>query len=113
MTVPEPIARRRGRARKAVVDEHHAMPHEHLVLDDDAVTHERVALDLAVTADHHTMLNLDERADPGVVADAAAVKVRERVDEHVRAKLDLGDKPIWRVVRRLRRHAGSTLSPSP
>jgi hypothetical protein len=45
-------------------------------------------------------LDLDERPDSRVVADAAAVQVRERLDDHVRAEDDLVDQPIRGVIRR-------------
>ena len=70
-----PAVVRRGRA--LVVDEHDAVPDEDLVLDRDAVADERVALDLAARADRGAALDLDERADSRVVADRAAVEVRE------------------------------------
>src|SRR5580765_6723979 len=44
--------------RVEVVDEHDAVPHEHLVPDLDAVTDERVALDLAASADRGAPLDL-------------------------------------------------------
>ena len=74
------------------------MPDEHLVLDLDAVADERVALDLAARADRRPALDLDERADPRVVADPAAVEVRERLDDDVLAELDVVDQPVRRVV---------------
>ena len=66
-----------------VVDEHHAVADEDLVLDLDARADERVALDLAVGADRGALLDLHERPDAGVVTDLAAVEVRERVDDDV------------------------------
>ena len=51
----------------------------------------RVAGNLADAADHRAALNLDERADPGRVADAAAVEVDELrvVDDHAVAENDI------------------------
>ena len=60
-----------------VVDEHHAVADEHVVLDRDAFADERVARNLAAPADGGVLLDLDERADLGVVADLAAVEVDE------------------------------------
>ena len=71
-------SRRRRGARGLVVDEHHSVADEDLVLDRDAVADERVALDLAASADDRAALDLDERADPGLVSDRAAVEIRER-----------------------------------
>ena len=55
----------------------------------DAVADEGVTLDLAARADRRAALDLDERPDPGPVADAAAVEVRERLDDDVLAELDV------------------------
>ena len=70
------------RARPLVVDEHHAVADEDLVLDRDAVADERVALDLAARADHGARAG-SRRTVPiaRVVADRAAVEVRERLDD--------------------------------
>src|SRR5581483_11694349 len=68
------VARRGG--RELVVDEHDAVPDEHLVADLDAVADEGMALDLAAAADRGAALDLDEGADARLVADAAAVQVR-------------------------------------
>ncbi len=92
------------RSRVLVVDEHHAVPDEHLVLDRHTVADERMALDLAVRADHRTALNLDERADPRVVADPAPVEVRERLDDDLVAELDVVQDPVRSVVDRPVRH---------
>ena len=70
-----PVGGRRPRIR--VVDEHHAVADEDMVLDRDALADERVARDLAAPADRRVLLNLDERADLGLVADRAAVEVDE------------------------------------
>jgi len=47
----------------------------------DAGADERVALDLAPCSDDDVALDLDERADSRLVADPAAVEIRERVDD--------------------------------
>jgi hypothetical protein len=62
---------------------------EHFVLDRHAVADERVALHLAVRANHCTSLNLDERADSRVVADPTPVEIREWRDNDVVAEFDL------------------------
>jgi hypothetical protein len=62
-----------GSTRVQIVDEHHAVPHEDLVLDRHTFADEGMALDLAPRADHDVLLDLDERADPCVVADLATV----------------------------------------
>ena len=64
-----------GGAGIAVVGEHHAVADEHLVLDRDALADEAVRRDLAARADRRALLDLDEGADLGLVADAAAVEI--------------------------------------
>src|SRR5262249_59131865 len=98
----------RRRLRELVVHEHHAVPDEYLVLDRDTVTDERVTLDLAIGPDDGAALYLDERSDPRVVTDPAAVEVRERVNDDVLAELDVIDVPVGRVVDRTVSHAGRT-----
>ncbi len=68
-----------GGTREFVVDKHHAVADEDLIGDGDAFADERVALDLAVFADKGIFLYLDKGADPGTVADPAAVKIDEFV----------------------------------
>src|SRR3954447_4016341 len=92
------------RARTAVVDEHHAVPDEDLVLDVDAAADERMTLDLATCPDRCVALDLDERPDAGAVADPAAVEVCERLYAHVVPELDVVDEPVRSVVGGLIRH---------
>ena len=63
--------------------------------------------DLAALADHRPALDLDERTDSRLVADRAAVEVRERVDDDPLAELDVGDQPERRVVRRSGAHTAA------
>ena len=67
-----------GRARVAVVGEHHAVTDEDFVLDHDAFADEAVRRDLAAGADDGVLLDLDEGTDFGVVADRAAVEIHQR-----------------------------------
>jgi len=48
-----------------------------LLIDDDAFTYEGVRGDLAPGTDLRVLLNLDECADLGVVADSASVQVNQ------------------------------------
>ena len=66
-----------GRARIGIVHECHAMTNEDVVLNRDAFADERMARDLAAPPDTRILLNLDEGADLGFVADLAAVKIDE------------------------------------
>lgn len=75
-----------------------AVAHEHLVADLNAVADEGVTLDLAVRAHDGSPLDLDEGADAGIVADSAAVEVRERMDDDVLAEFHVVDQAMWRVV---------------
>ena len=90
----------RCRARVFVIDKSDPMTNEHLVLDVDAFANEAMTRDLAIAADSRALLNLDERTDLRVVADFAAVKVDEVIDNHVPPELD-----IWRDDAELSRHA--------
>jgi hypothetical protein len=63
--------------RIAVVDEHHAVADEDVVLDRDAFADESVARDLAALADSCILLDFDERADLGFIADLATVQIDE------------------------------------
>src|SRR5688572_1835811 len=83
------LARSRGGPRVRVVDEHHAMADEDLILDGHAFTDERMARDLAAAADAGVFLDFDEGADFGFVADVAAVEVDELRQFDVLAKLDV------------------------
>ena len=82
----------RGGARPAVVDEHHAVTDEHVVLDRHAFADEGVRRNLAAATDDRVLLNLDEGADLRVVADPAAVEIDERrvEDRHAGSKDDIG-----------------------
>jgi hypothetical protein len=75
--------------REFVVDEHHAVADEDLIVDGDAFADERVALDLAVFADKGIFLYLDKGADPGTVVDPAAVKIDEFVQNNVFSKFNI------------------------
>src|SRR5262249_16665432 len=76
------------RARELVIREHHTMTDEDLVADIDTLANESVRRDLAAHADGHVLLNLNERAYLGVVADGAAVQIYERGLEY----FDVGAK---------------------
>jgi hypothetical protein len=73
---------------------------EDLVVDRDAGADEGVALDLAALADLDAGLDLDERPDPRLGADPAAVEVRERLDDDAVAELDVAKEAVGRLVRR-------------
>src|SRR5438128_720778 len=88
----------RRRAWELVVDEHDAVADEDLVADLDSVAHEGVALHLAALADRRAALDLHERADARLVADPAAVEVRERPDDDAVAERDVVDQPVRSVV---------------
>jgi hypothetical protein len=57
----------RGRARMAVVDEHHAVADEHLVFDRDPLADEGVRRNLAAGSNGRVLLNLDKCADLRIV----------------------------------------------
>ena len=64
-----------GRARVAVVGEHHAVRDHHRVLEHHARAQETVRRDLAAAADHAARLDLDERPDQCFVAYCATIEV--------------------------------------
>src|SRR5579883_3084140 len=82
-----------GRVGVEVVDEHHAVPYEDLVLDRYTLADEGVALDLAPRPDRGVLLDLDEGPDPALVADLATVEVNERVQDDVSAQPDVRRDP--------------------
>src|SRR5205823_600742 len=80
--------------RESVVDEKNTVTDENLVFDLDAAADERVTGDLARSADRRSALDFDERPHACVVANTAAVEVRERPNAHVVAKFHVGDEPM-------------------
>jgi hypothetical protein len=87
-----------------VVDEHHAVTDEDLVIDLDAVADERVALDTATGTDPGTPLDLDVRAHPGVVSDRATIEIGELKDDDPVTEGDVVDHAVRRVVGRTVSH---------
>src|SRR5712692_2579502 len=63
------------RRRIAVVREANMRPDKHTVLDRDARGNEDERLDLHVSAEHHSTLDLDERRDFAVAADLATKQI--------------------------------------
>ena len=60
-----------------IVDEHHTMADEHIVLDRDALADEAVRRNLAPAPNLSVLLNLHEGADLRVVTDATPIEVDE------------------------------------
>jgi hypothetical protein len=52
-----------------------------------------VTLNLAPSAHHHILLNFNKCADPGLVADSAAIKVDESMDSNVTPEHDIVGNP--------------------
>ena len=82
----------RRRARAAVVDEHHTVADEHLVLDGHALADEGVRRNFAARAHAGVLLDFYKRPDLRVIADLAAVEVYKRGVENlnVAAEFDAG-----------------------
>lgn len=76
------------------------MADEDLVFDLHAFTDEGVTLNLAICPHDGTPLDLDKRPDARVVADPAAVEIRERKDDDVSAELNVVQKPVRRLIGR-------------
>ena len=68
-----------------VISEHHAVTDEDFILNGDALAYEGMRRDLAASTDDRVLLNLDEGADLGVVANAAAVQIDQIGLENPRA----------------------------
>src|SRR5262249_35574013 len=81
-----------SRSRVSIVDEHHAVSDEHLVLDRYPLADERMRGDLAACADDRSLLNLDERPNLGGGSHTTSIQVHEvRVkDEDIIADEDVG-----------------------
>lgn len=86
------------RAREPVIDEQYSVADEDLVTDLHTSANERMALDLAPRSDHGIALDLHERPDSRLVADPAAVEVRECEDDDVLAEVNVLDESIRRSV---------------
>ena len=67
------------------------MTDEDLILDPDTLAHEGMRRDLAPRSHRRTLLDLNEGADPDVIADPAAVEIDERrmMDLHVAPECDV------------------------
>jgi hypothetical protein len=78
-----------GRPGLRVGDERAAASDEDFVFDLDAGADERMTLDLAALSDHDPALDFDERPDACVVSEAAAVEIRERLDDHALTEFDI------------------------
>src|SRR5262245_2524652 len=76
-------------AREAIVDEHHAVSNEDVILDLDTFADEGMARNLDAAANLRALLDFDECTDARFVADLTAVQVDELVDLDVLAKLDV------------------------
>ena len=74
-----------GRSRKPIVGEHHTMTDEHIILDKNPFTYERVRGDLAPATNDSVSLNLDEGSDPYVGSNLASVHIHQfwEIDSYV------------------------------
>jgi hypothetical protein len=77
--------------RIAVVDEHHAVADEDVVLNHDALTNKRMTRDLAPLANGCVLRDFNEGADLRFIADFTSVKVDELGELDVSSKLY-----VWR-----------------
>ena len=76
--------------RIAIIDKRHSVSDEDLGLDRHAFTNEGMTRDLATIANLRAFLDLNERADPCVVANLAAVKIDEGINPNVATESDVG-----------------------
>lgn len=73
-----------------IIDESDAVADEDFVFDRHSFADKTVAGDFTVATDARVLLNLNERTNPGAVADLTTVKVDEVMDNNVAAELDIG-----------------------
>src|ERR1043166_9179872 len=78
------------RARHTVVDEGDAITDKDFVFDRHRFADEGMRGNLAAPADARIFLNLDESANPGAVADFAAVEIYEVVNGDIAPQLNVG-----------------------
>jgi hypothetical protein len=76
-------------ARNFIVDEDDTMANEDFILNRDTFADETVTGDLTLTADEGPLLDFDEGANPGFIANFAAVKVYEVMDDDVATQFDV------------------------
>jgi hypothetical protein len=95
------------------------MSDEYLVFDRDSFANERMARDFATTAHASALLDFDERPNLGVIANFAAVEIREREDLDPLAKLHVRRNALIKLVvivhagMRVRSGAGAGMDPLP
>src|SRR5271157_5485936 len=80
-----------GRPRITVVDEHHPMTDEDVVLDGHSLADERVARDLARLANFGILLHFDKCADLCLISNFTTVEIDEFGHFHIPTKLY-----VWR-----------------
>ena len=66
-----------GRPWVKIVDEHHSVSHEHVILDRDSFADESVRGNLAPASNECLFLNLDEGSNLGVIPQRAAVEIHQ------------------------------------
>jgi len=76
LQLPEAICR----SGIAVVDKHHMMSDKDSIANRNAFANERVARNLTISADPHTLLYFDKGSNLTVISDFATIKVDEIVD---------------------------------
>jgi len=84
------MARRIGSTRISIINERHPMPDENPGFDCHPFTNERMAADLAVSADLGAFLDFDERSDSGLVSNLATIKINKAVNADVLPELYIG-----------------------
>ena len=76
-------------SRQPVVNEHHVMTDKDSVFEGDAFANKRVTADFAFRSYLRSLLNLNKRSDPGVVADLTPVEVYEVVYPDILSQHDI------------------------
>jgi hypothetical protein len=93
-----------------VINKDYSVSNKHFIANIDARTDKGVTLHLAVAPNPHSLLNLDEWANPCVVSYLTPVQVGERLDNNIFAKADTDHATVRGIVHRTTKHLSSPQS---
>jgi hypothetical protein len=90
---------RGGGSRKTVIDKHHTVANKDFIFQRHSFADEGVAGDFAPVSYSRALLDFDKRADFDIVADLAAIEVREGENLDPLAKLHIWRNPLIKLFR--------------